>query len=159
MRPFSAIAERAWVGLAALGGITALLSLLDIAADLSSGMPADHRQVFLAVSGTSWEAARGTAIGTYVTALEEGYAIHELALALVLVLVAALPLRDGRRWAWVGCWALGLAIVGYAVLFGSHDTTIFQYALVEGVVFLVCMLAMAPTMLEAQGREAAPSGG
>jgi hypothetical protein len=145
MRPLRAIAARAWIGLAGLGVLTILLSLLDLAGDLSVGLPSDHRAAFLSLAGSVWT-THASGPGAYVTVLEEGYAIHELAFGLLLLLVAAIPLRLGRRWAWVACWTLPLAIVGYATLIGSHDATILRYAVAELVVFLVFILAAVPAV-------------
>ncbi len=147
MRPIRAIAARAWIGLAALGVLTVLLSLLDLAADTSAGLPSDHRTAFLGIAGSAWSAVRATGPGSYVTTLEEGYAIHELAFGLLFLLVAAVPLRRGERWAWVASWTLGLAVAGYAALLGSHDATILQYATVELAVFVLCMLSTVPRLL------------
>ena len=147
---FSALSARAWIGLAALGALTIVLSLLDLAGDASAGMPADHQAAFLSLAGTAWTAPAGGP-AAYITALEEGYAIHELAFGLLFLLVAAIPLRHGRRWAWLACWTLPVAIVGYAALFGSHDATILRYAMAELVVFLVCILAAAPAVFSGRG--------
>ncbi len=160
MRPLRSIAAHAWIGVAALGVLTILLSLLDLAGDLSAGLPSDHRAAFLSLAGTAWT-SQASGPGAYVTVLEEGYAIHELAFGLLLLLVAAIPLRRGRRWAWAACWTLPVAIAGYAALFGSHDATILRYAVAELAVFLVFIAAAAFAVFSprpATGEEARPDG-
>ncbi len=62
-------------------------------------------------------------------------------------------------------WPAGhsrFAIVGYAGLFGSHEATIFRYAIAEQVVFLACILAAALAVFSRRSvvtaRDTRPSG-
>lgn len=57
----------------------------------------------------------------YITRVEIGYAVHELAFALLFLAVAAIPLRRGNRWAWWSSWLILLPLAGFAAVFGPHD--------------------------------------
>ncbi len=59
-------------------------------------------------SGTSYPNIQGSTPGTthYITLLEHGYARHELTLALLFLVLFAIPFRRCQRWAWCATWIL-----------------------------------------------------
>lgn len=91
----------------------------------------------------------------YVTRAEAGYAAYELLFAVLLVVVAAVPLRRGERWAWWCCWALVLAFAAFATLFGVHNSADLGAAIVAGLLVAWALIALRPT--GRAGRAAAPA--
>jgi hypothetical protein len=142
VRPRSRWLTAAWVGLLLLGGFYVFGATNDLLADLRGALPADHAGTFTAMTGTGWTAARNGAPGitAYVTLLERGYAVHELAYALLFLAILAVPFRRRQRWAWFACWIPTIANLGYLLTFGAHDATVGYRALVALVALPVLLL-------------------
>jgi hypothetical protein len=120
-----------WVLLLVLGAFFLVAPLLDLVADARAGLPADHLGAFQSLAGTGWSVARQSEPGTtrYVTLLEDDYAVHELVFGILFIVLVAIPLRRGERWAWWSCWAVMLAALTYSLTFGAHDRTILARSL------------------------------
>jgi hypothetical protein len=90
------------------GAFLAIGAVFDLATDAAGKLPADHGSTFKAVTSLTWQQATAAAhpVTPYVTRAEAGYAAYELLFAVLLLGVAAIPLRRGERWAWWCCWAL-----------------------------------------------------
>ncbi len=136
----------AWVGLLLLGGFYGLGAVNDLLADARTGLPADHTGTFTAVAGSGWATARHTAPGitAYITLLERGYALHELVYAILFLTILAIPFRHRHRWAWFACWTPTIANLGYALTFGTHDTTIGYRSLIALIALPLLLLAHIP---------------
>lgn len=150
------LAERAWIGLFAVAVLTILLSLLDLASDARTGLPADHAAAYQSLTSVSWDTARSTAPARFVTVLETGYALHELVYALFVAAIAAVPFRRGERWAWFPCWGAVLAAGGYALLMGSHNPTTLVEAGAETIFLAACLLLAVPRFFVAAAPVSAP---
>jgi hypothetical protein len=135
-----------------------LASLLDLANVAANGIPSDHRAAFAAVSGLDWSPARAAAAGIsrYVSLLETGYALHELVFGLLFLLIVAIPFRRGETWAWLGCWLVLIADLGYTFTFGRHDQAILRNSLIADVALPILLLVQAPRFF---GRPARRSPG
>jgi hypothetical protein len=87
-------------------------SFFDLASDARGKLSSDHSATFTALGGNTFSHASSAAHRTpYVIHLEIGYAVHELAFALLFLVVAAIPLRRGDRWAWWCSWLMALALL------------------------------------------------
>lgn len=135
-----------WIGLLLLGGFNVFAAAADLAADTGTGLASDHTGTFAAVAGRGWASFRAAQPGAahYVTLLERGYALHELVFAILFLVIVAIPLRARRRWAWWACWSVQIAYLGYAVSFGSHDSTILARSLIGVIALPVLLLAQLP---------------
>ena len=138
--------KTAWVLLLLLALFPVLASLLDLANVAANGIPSDHRAAFAAVSGLDWSPARAAAAGItrYVSLLETGYALHELVFGLLFLLIVAIPFRRGETWAWLGCWLVLIADLGYTFTFGRHDQAILRNSLIADVALPILLLVQAP---------------
>ena len=145
-----------WVLLVLLSLFPFVSVAADLMADLTSGIPGDHRAAFARLAGTTWNGAQHTAPGlaSYVTLLEIGYAVHELVFAIFFLVIIAIPFRRGERWAWWVSWALLLADVVYTITFGRYDSIILQRSLVVDVVLPILLLVQIPRFF---GRTRHPS--
>lgn len=135
-----------WAALLLLGAFPILAAIGDLAADLSAGIPSDHRTAFATVAGTTWvntlQAAPGTA--HYITLLEYGYAVHELVLGVLFLTILVIPFRQGRWWAWFACWSVLVANVVYSLTFGRYDAIILRQSLIADIALPVLLLAQLP---------------
>lgn len=128
------------------GAFLAIGAIFDLATDAAGKLPGDHSTTFTAVTGTSWQQAASVAhpVTPYVTRAEAGYAAFELLFAVMFLLIAAIPLRRGERWAWWCSWLLILAFAAFAALFGAHDSGNLTTAAVASVVVALALLAIRP---------------
>jgi hypothetical protein len=128
-------------GLLLFGAFNVFASVMDLIATAGAGLPGDHNGTFRMLAGRSWESVKAAQPGAarYVTLLERGYALHELTFAIMFIVIAAVPFRAGRRWAWWSCWAMLIAYGGYAATFGAHDAAIWPRSLI-GVIGLPLIL-------------------
>jgi hypothetical protein len=135
-----------WVLLVLLALFPLVAVAADLAADLTSGIPGDHRGAFARLAGMTWDSAQHAAPGvaSYVTMLEIGYAVHELVFAIFFLVIVVVPFRRGERWAWWTSWALLLADVVYTLTFGRYDSTILQRSLVVDVLLPILLLVQLP---------------
>jgi hypothetical protein len=88
-----------WIGLTIIGLFFAVAALSDLRATHVSGLPLDHARAFTNQAGASYAAVRQAAPGVarYITNLEYGYALHELAFALLFLAVVLIPFRRRER--------------------------------------------------------------
>jgi hypothetical protein len=140
----------AWVLLLLLGAFFLFAALSDLAADARTGLPSDHSGAFRSVVGFTWAAARHAWPGTsaYVTLLEYAYAVHEMVFAILFLVIVAIPLRRGARWAWWSCWAVMLATITYSLTFGRHDSTIMARSFIVDIALPVLLLIQAPVLFK-----------
>jgi hypothetical protein len=136
----------AWVGLLVLGGFYLFGAANDLIADARTGLPVDHTTTFATIAGTSWDAARQATPGTtsYITLLERGYALHEIVYAALFLTILAIPFRRRQRWAWFACWTPTIANLGYALGFGTHDTTVGSRSLVALIGLPILLVVQIP---------------
>lgn len=122
----------------AIGGV------FDLAGDAGGKLPSDHGSTFRAVTGITWRQAAAAAhpVTPYVTRAEAGYGAYELLFGVLLLVVAAIPLRRGERWAWWCCWLLVLAFATFASLFGAHDTTNLAAAIAAALLVASALIAL-----------------
>ena len=147
--PSAGLGRWGWAGLALLvllGLFMVFAVISDLTADAAGGIPTDHAGTFGALSHTSWDQARAAAPGVadYITLLERGYALHELTVALLFLVIVLIPFRRRRRWAWWSLWLLLFADLGYTLTFGIHDSTIFTRSLIADIALPVLLLAHIP---------------
>lgn len=126
------------------GAFIAIGAIFDLATDAAGNLPGDHGGTFKAVTGTTWQQASSAAhtVTPYVTRAEAGYAAFELLFGVLFLVVAAIPLRRGERWAWWSSWSLILAFTAFAALFGSHDSANLTTAVFAGVVVSFALIAI-----------------
>jgi hypothetical protein len=132
-----------WIGLLVLGAFNLYAAAADLAATVGTGLPSDHAGTFTAVTSRTWASFKAAQPGVahYITLAERGYALHELVFAILFLIIVAIPLRAGQRWAWWACWAVLIAYLGYTFTFGVHDHAILARSLV-GVIALPILLAV-----------------
>lgn len=132
-------ARVAWAVVMAVGAFLALGSLYDLVSAARRQLPSDHVATFIALTGISWQdaAAADKPTAPYIGLMEVDYAIYELLFATLFLVVAAIPLRRGERWAWWCCWLIVAPELTFAALFGAHDATNMLVAI--GVVFMAAM--------------------
>lgn len=77
------------------GAFLAIGAVFDLATDAAGRLPADHGATFTAVTSLTWQQATALAhpVTPYVTRAEAGYAAYELLFGVLLLVVAAIPLR------------------------------------------------------------------
>lgn len=145
------------------GAFLAIGAVFDLATDAADKLPADHRATFQAVTSLTWQQAAAAAhpVTPYVTRAEAGYAAYELLFGVLLLVVAAIPLRRGERWAWWCCWLLILAFAAFATLFGAHNSADLWAAIVAGLLFALALIALRPAgrVNEAAATAQPPSAG
>jgi hypothetical protein len=141
-----------WIGLLAMGGFNLFAGTSDLAATFGNGLPADHAGTFARIAGAPWPAARQAqpAIAHYITMLERGYALHEITFAVLFLVIVAVGVRARRLWAWLACWAVMIAYVGYAATFGAHDPAIMTRALAAAIAVPVILLLQLPAVILAR---------
>lgn len=141
MRPWYRVT---WLLLLILALFTVVFPLLDIAGTARSGMPSDHTAAYRALAGTGFPGIQPAGPTRYIRRLEYGYALHELAFALLFAVIVAIPLRTGQRWAWLACWPSLIATIGYTVTLARFRTPTLTYSLIPDVAIPVLLLAQAP---------------
>jgi hypothetical protein len=141
--------KAAWVLLLLLGLFPVLASTLDLVNVGASGIPSDHRAAFAAIAGMDWTAARAAAAGLtkYVSLLEIGYALHELVFGLLFLIIVAIPFRRGERWAWLACWVVLIADLGYSLTLGRYDSAILRNSLIADLALPILLLVQLPRFL------------
>jgi hypothetical protein len=150
-----------WIGLTIIGLFFVFASLNDLRAIHTSGLPADHTTAFAKQAGTTFAAVKQATPGVarYLTNLEYGYAVHELTFALLFLALVLIPFRRRERWAWVACWAVLIASVGYSLTFGTHDPKVLRYSLVTDIAIPALLLLSAPSFFTKARSPATPSTG
>lgn len=129
------------------GAFLAIGAVFDLATDAAGKLPADHGATFQAVTGLTWQQATAVAhpVTPYVTRAEAGYAAYELLFGVLLLVVAAIPLRRGERWAWWCSWALVLAFAAFTTLLGVYSSADLWAAIVAGLLVALALIALLPT--------------
>ena len=142
----------AWALLLLLGAFFLFAALSDLAADARTGLPSDHMGTFRSIAGLTWNAAKRSSPGItqYVTLLEYAYAVHELVFGILFLVIVAIPLRQGMRWAWWSCWAIMVANLTYSLTFGRHDSTILTRSLIADIALPVLLLVQIPVFFGRQ---------
>jgi amino acid transporter len=69
---------------------------------------------------------------------------RELLFGLLLLVVAAGPLRRGERWAWWCACLMILAFVAFAALFGAHDAGNLTTAVIFGALVALALAVLLP---------------
>ena len=138
-----------WIGLSILAAFIPFAVAADQAADSSTGLPADHSGIIATLAGTSWPAFKVAHRGTaqYLTLLERAYALHELTITILFLIIVLVPFRERRRWAWWTCWMVIIACLGCLLTFGVHDHTILPRALIAVAALPVLLLIALPGFL------------
>lgn len=128
------------------GAFLVIGAIFDLATDAAGKLPGDHTATFKAVTGTSWQQAASVVhpVIPYVTRAEAGYAAFELLFGALFLVVAAIPLRRGERWAWWSSWLLILAFAAFAALFGAGDSANLTTAAVVGVIVAFALIVIRP---------------
>ncbi len=136
----------AWILLLLLGALFLFASLSDLVADLRTGLPSDHLEAFHVISGMTWDDARlsSPGIARFITSLEIAYAVHELVLGLLFLIIVAIPFRRRTRWAWWACWVPVLANLTYTFTIAHYSTTTLLYSLIAVVLLPVLLLLHIP---------------
>jgi hypothetical protein len=113
----------AWALILAAGAFLLVGGVADLITDARSQLPSDHSVTFTAVTGTSWQHGVSVAHSAtpYMTRTEAGYGAYEVLFAVLFLIIAAIPLRCGERWAWWSCWLIVLAFATFGAIFGAHD--------------------------------------
>lgn len=137
-----------WIGLILLGAFNIYAAAADLAADARTGLPSDHTGTFTAIAGRTWASFKAAQPGAahYVTLVERGYALHELVFAILFLIIVAIPLRAGQRWAWWAGWTVLIAYLGYTFTFGVHDSTILARSLIGVTALPILLLAQLPAL-------------
>lgn len=137
-----------WIGLTVIGALLAFGVTADLVGDARDGLPADHAGVFTALAGRTFADLRQNSPGTahYVTTLEVGYALHELAFVLLFLALVLKPVRLKRIWGWWACWAVLVATFGYTFTLARHDPVILSRSLVADIAVPLLLLACAPAV-------------
>ena len=114
----------AFVVLLAAGAFFAIGGAFDLLTDARGNLPSDHSGTLQAVAHMSWHQARFVAhpITRYITRAETAYSAFQLLFGLMLLLVVAIPLRRGERWAWWSCWLLVPGFAAFGAVYGQHDS-------------------------------------
>jgi hypothetical protein len=133
-----------WLLLLIAALLTVLFPLLDIAGTARTGLPSDHAAAYRTLAGHSFPGIQPTGPTRYIRQLEYGYALHELTFALLFLVLVAIPVRTGQRWAWLACWLILIATVGYTITFAHYSTKTFAYSLVPDIAIPVLLLMQAP---------------
>ncbi len=135
-----------WGLLLLLGAFFVFAALSDLRSDAATGLPSDHAGAFQSLAGSTWSVAKHAAPGVarYVTLLEYAYAVHELVFGVLFLIIVAIPLRQGARWAWWASWVVILANVTYSLTFGRHDPVILRRSLIADVALPVLLLILLP---------------
>lgn len=136
----------AWILLLLLGAFYLFASLSDLAADIRTGLPADHLGAFHALTNISWNNAQQSEpqITQYVTLLEIIYAVHELVFGFLFFMIIAIPFRRRARWAWWTCWVPVCANITYSLTIAPYNTTTLIYSLIANVALPVLLLLHLP---------------
>lgn len=136
----------AWAALLAVGAFLAIGAVFDLPIDARSQLPGDHASTFRALTGTTWQhvASVPHSAAAYATHMEIAYSAYELLFAVVILAVAAIPLRRGERWAWWCCWVIVLPVAAFAWLFGAHDPGNLITAIVVAVIAVAALLVLSP---------------
>jgi hypothetical protein len=137
-----------WIGSAIVGVFLLFAVAADLAADRSTGLPADHEGAFTALAGQTFQTVRSANPGVagYVTSLEVGYALHELTFALLFLAIVVIPLRRRQPWAWWACWAVMVANLGYTFTLARYDSAILARSLIAVVAVPVLLALCAPAV-------------
>lgn len=143
-----------WLLLLILALFTVLFPVLDLVGTARTGLPSDHNAAYQALAGHSFPGIQPTGPTRYIRQLEYGYALHELTFALFFLLIVAIPLRTGQRWAWLACWLTLIATIGYTVTFAQYSTKTLAYSLIPDIAIPLLLIAQAPRFW---GRKAPPA--
>ena len=137
-----------WIGLILLGAFNIYAAVADLAVSAGTGLPSDHTGTFTAIAGRTWASFKAAQPGAahYITLVERGYAVHELVFAILFLVIVTIPLRAGQRWAWLACWAVLIAYLGYTFTFGVHDSAILARSLIGVITLPVLLLAQLPAV-------------
>lgn len=139
-----------WILLLILALFTVLFPLLDLIGIVRTGLPSDHAAAYRSLTGHSFPGVQAAGPARYIRQLEYGYALHELTFALFFLVIVAIPLRAGQRWAWLTCWLTLIATVGYTVTFARYSSKTLSYSLVPDLALPLLLLAQAPRFLGAR---------
>lgn len=131
-----------WLLLLLLAVLSVVFPLLDLTGIARSGIPSDHSTAYRTLAGQAFSLSGGPS--QYIRQLEVGYALHELTFALFFLVIVAIPLRTGQRWAWWACWISEIANLGYLFTFAHFSSTTLVYALIPAVGVPILLLAQAP---------------
>lgn len=136
----------AWVALLAVGAFLAIGAAFDLPIDARGRLPGDHDSTFRALTGTTWQHAASVpqSAAPYATHMEIAYSAYELLFAVVILVVIAIPLRRGERWAWWCGWMIVLPIAAFAWVFGAHDSGNMVTAIVVATIAVLALLVLLP---------------
>ena len=145
----------AWAVLLVIGGIGLFAPIADLQGDRTAGIGADHAAVFRSIAGQPWSAAGAAEPGVarYVTALEHADAYHEAAFAVLFLLLIAIPLRRGERWAWWSAWVAVAMQAGYLATFGWHTPLLLIRGSGLLAVTAIALILLAPAVLRRVGED------
>lgn len=132
----------AWWVLLVVSVLMLAFPLLDAVGILRAGIPADHAAAFQTLAGQPFSSSTGPA--HYIRQLEWGYAIHELTFGLFFLVIVAIPLRAGQRWAWWACWIVLIANVGYTVTLAHFSANTLIYSLIPDLAIPALLLLQLP---------------
>jgi hypothetical protein len=145
----------AWAVLMVIGAVGLFAPIAALEGDRTAGIAADHGSAFRSIAGQSWATARSAEPGTarYVSALEHTDAIHEIAFAVLFLLLIAIPLRRGERWAWWSAWVAVAAQAGNLVTFGWHTPLLLIRGSALLAVTAIALVLLAPAVLRRTGED------
>jgi hypothetical protein len=150
----------AFVVLVAAGAFFAIGGAFDLLTDSRGSLPSDHTGTFQAVAHMSWQHARFVAhpITRYVTRAETAYSAFQLLFGVLLLVVVAIPLRRGERWAWWCCWLLIPGFAAFGGVYGQHDSGNLSAAVIAAVIAAAALIVFRPRPGESSMAPAANAG-
>jgi hypothetical protein len=146
-----------WLLLLIAALFTVLFPLLDLAGTARSGLPSDHTAAYRALAGHAFPGVQPAGPTRYIHQLEYGYALHELTFALFFLVIVAIPVRTGQRWAWLTCWLILIATIGYTITFAHYSGKTLAYSLIPDIAIPILLLAQARRFRESTASAPAPS--
>jgi hypothetical protein len=136
----------AFVVLLAAGAFLAIGAAFDLVTDVRGNLPSDHSGTFQAVAHMSWERARLVAHPTtrYIIRAEAAYSAFQLLFGVLLLVIVAIPLRRGERWAWWCGWLLIPGFAAFGVVYGAHDSGNLSAAVAAAAIAALALIVLRP---------------
>jgi hypothetical protein len=130
--------------LALAGAFFVIGGAFDLLTDARGNLPSDHSGTFQAVAHMSWQHARLVShpLTRYVTGVEAAYSAFQLLFGLLLLVVVAIPLRRGERWAWWCGWLLIPGFAAFGAVYGQHDSGNLWAAIAAAVIAALALLVL-----------------
>jgi hypothetical protein len=107
----------AWVVFAVLGGVSLAFGLGDIASGGSTFVDGEH-VMFEGVTGMTWAELESADPGAanLIDSQVRASGVWLAMLGAFVLAIAAIPLRQGARWAWLVMWVFPVGVAGFMAL-------------------------------------------